>query len=152
MFPFWIVLGNILCEHDFIDWPQLTDFFFACLMASTFSCACAIISSTSGILIAMVGLMIALITFTRIGRLTICINAARLSAASAACLCTSACSLQIFPIHFLIALTCSLFFPSSSSSTNSNTSWVSSTSFPRLFVGLCPCHLLVFQDPLPFFH
>ena len=117
-------------------------------MASTFSCALAIISSTSGILIATVGLLVALINLIRIGKLTISVYAPRLSTASAACLCASTCSLQTLPIHFLIALICSLFFLTSSSSTNLNTS---SSSSLRPFVVLCPYHLLVFQGPLPSF-
>ena len=90
------------------------------LISSTFCCALAIISSTSGIVMATVGLIVALMTLIRIGRLTsIHQRLAKLSATSAACLCANACSLHIFPMHFLITFTCSFGLPTSSSSTNS---------------------------------
>ena len=97
-------------------------FCFACLITSTFCCALAIISSTSGIFMATVGLIVALMTLIRIGRLTSSVRFAMLSSASAACLCANACSLHMFPMHFLITFTFSFILPTSSSSTNSKTS------------------------------
>ena len=97
-------------------------FCFTCLIASTFCSALAIMSSTSGIFIATVGLIVALMTFIKIGRLTRSVKLARLSAASAACPCASACSLHMFPMHFLMTFTCSFDFPTSSSSTYSKIS------------------------------
>ena len=97
-------------------------FCFACLIASTFCSALAIISSTSGIFMATVGLIVVLITLIRIGRLTSSVRFAMLSAASATCLCANACSLHMFPMHFLMMFTCSFILLTSSSSTSSKIS------------------------------